>query len=989
MPRVQDEVAQAGGWGLNLVHDGSGEGDAKQKLRLDIVLVHGLGGDPNGSWITKNGFLWAKNALSPSIPNLRVFVYGYSGTPNSTCNKTTAQSIAINLLGLLTDHRGKPHLESRPLILAGHNLGGNIIKHVLVVGNSRRSYRDIRNSICGFLFFATPHKGLDARTFNKFMMLNKPRGVRFRNNPPSELLEEMDRNYRWTDNLSNLFRMVADDIPHLRVLGLLEGAYVPRMKEVIVNDASGSLDWANETVTKLDGADHIQICKLGGGESDTEATNNGVRVLAQQIHAIVTNWPKPTTLEDKNGRALQRLGISKMQPSPRPVVPAEGTCESAAQECFDNWPVRAEDGNFSTLWVRGPEGCGKAHLAKHMAERWRNYRRPNSSGPQHRAIVAHCSVSDMAAQYRTASCVAVCWLREILDAQPTSVSHLTTKFEKEVNDFGQYVCEWREARIVHLWQEVILAVADEVDLVFVVDGVDKCHDAQAAVPTLLDWVAEVALKAAESPRRKAQFQVLVFSNDSEEFRHLNQIPVHQLSTKGFENDVKCAVRDRVKAILHRYGKGKEPDETRGPRRDGEVGENAGGAGESELERLLWKTISGGEEKTHLWAAVLVGEIEAANFSDKAVLIKFLDFLNNSPEGGKFDALYRIIIERIFSTGGGLARHSLNVLFWVMHHIGAINAEELQTGCGLLDAAGFAQADSGDEPPERHIQEVDVERTRVRYSTLRWAVQNCGGLIKGWPRGLCLIHDSFRKFFTTCKTSIHQHYRCSQEHADKLISRLCGEYLLLPRFSNAGPSVAVVTAQERNEWEDKVHNRIKKNKFVRYASLRWTEHLQRSGSPFKPRHMKYKKRSRFQRLFDPETGYMRNWTEVLWFWTKSAEGVTYPARNFPWELFVWKKSKHWRPEPKLPRLPPPQPPSSPPSSPPGAQPGSQPGSPPGLGYSDGERPILDTRSPEAPNEGKGSKETWWRKKRVWFVIAALVVIVIGGTVGGTLGSRRSS
>lgn len=665
-----------------------------------------------------------------------------------------------------------------------------------------------------------------------------------------------------------------------------------------------------------------------------------------------------TAFADNRRRALEWLGVLKMQPNKRPIEPTEGTCESIARECFNKWPSglhSAGYGNFSSLWARGPKGCGKAHLAKHIGTKWEEYRYPNFPRPQHVATIAHCSVNDLVPRYRTASSVALCWLREVLDAQPILIRHLTNKYEREaVNNLGLHVCDWEDARIVDLWHEVIVAVAKEVDfLVFIADGMDKC-DGPRALPTLIGWVAEAAEKVAASPGSGTQFQVLVFSNDSENLRHLNQFPVHELTMQRFTPDVECAVKERVDAILRRY------------HQDGETGEEPAGAEDRNLKVLLWKTILDGEEKTHLWAAVLIGEIEVANFSDKASLVRFIVSLNGTPDGHKLHALYGAIVRRISSTGE-LGRHSLNVLFWMMHHIGTMNVEELLAGCVMLEAAGYGQGDPGDDLPGRRIQEEDVNTTRLDYRTLVLAVRNCGGLVKVWPRGLCLIHDSFRDYLTTSSdTSIHQHYRCSRKTADKVIGRLCMDYLLLRRFGDAGPTV---TAQGRDEWEDKVNNRVKENRFVRYASLRWTDHLQRSGIPLDPRHTSHKRRSRLRKLLDPGQGYMRSWTEVLWLWTKSGEGVKYPVGRFPWELFLGGSKHHWQPEETSPSRA-----LSPPST----------GNP--SGRSGPRHPVVAPPVSESPNEGKGK---WWRKKRVWFTILALVIIIISSTVGGVVGSQRSN
>ncbi|KAH6641322.1 hypothetical protein F5144DRAFT_590647 [Chaetomium tenue] len=865
---AQDTIAERFGWGLKLLLDKSNEGKPEEEC-LD-------------TWETEDRIIWARDVLPSSIRNLRVFAYGYAGTPKSACNRATVHSIAVDFLSLLTDERDLPRFKYRPLILAGHNLGGNIIKEALVIekGRSGGEHRDIYYSTCGVFFFGTPHGGLNASVFKKVVMK-----VAMANRHP--------------------------------LAGLLD-------------KTSGTLGWTTETVIMVDTADHIRMCKLGGTKDPPDNTGN---LLAQETKKIITGSAKATSesgretaFADKKRLTLEWLGVVKMQPGKRPIEPAKGTCESVAQKCFDKWHVGPQDGhgNLRTLWVKGPRGCGKAHLAKYMAEnweedmvkKWEQTRDPGSPKPRPTAIVAHCSVNDIITQYRIATSVAICWLREVLDAYPILIRHLTGIYDREAADNrGLHVCDWDEDRIVDLWQEVIAAVSKEVDfLVFIADGMDKCSD-PSALPTLLDWVAQAAAKAASSGGR-AEFQVLVFSNDSEDLRHLNQFPSYQLTTDSFEPDVECALRDRVNAILRRHsGEGQSHGE-QGQQRDGE----AGRMGDSELGKLLWKTISSCGEKTHLWATVLVGEIETADLSDKASLVAFLESFNSSSDGGMLDALYGTILQRISSTGG-LATRSLNVLFWMMHHIGTMNMEELRAGCSMLEATGFGRDGPRDGRPKKRIQEEDVRR--IDYRTLVRAVRNCGDLVKVWPGRLCLIHDSFREYLTSSTdTSIHRDYRCSQKKADKVISRLCVDYLLLRRFGNPGPRV---TEQGRDQWEDKVHDRVKGNKFMRYASLRWIEHLERSG-----------KGSPFRKLLDPEKGYMRNWTEVLWYWTKADEGVGYPEESFPWDLFPLKMK---------------------PSE---------------------EAPLLNQPPPK--------EESWWRQKRVWFALCALVLITIGGAVGGVVGSQ---
>jgi plastocyanin domain-containing protein len=80
------------------------------------------------------------------------------------------------------------------------------------------------------LFFATPHTGLDTGMFRKLIMANKHARVKFSKNPPIPLLNEMDKNHNSINDLLKRFRRVTAGI---KFVTLLEGAFLPGMKEVV------------------------------------------------------------------------------------------------------------------------------------------------------------------------------------------------------------------------------------------------------------------------------------------------------------------------------------------------------------------------------------------------------------------------------------------------------------------------------------------------------------------------------------------------------------------------------------------------------------------------------------------------------------------------------------------------------------------------------------------------------------------------------------
>lgn len=42
-----------------------------------IILIHDIGGDPQGTWIASNGVDWPKDLLPSRIPSARIITYGY------------------------------------------------------------------------------------------------------------------------------------------------------------------------------------------------------------------------------------------------------------------------------------------------------------------------------------------------------------------------------------------------------------------------------------------------------------------------------------------------------------------------------------------------------------------------------------------------------------------------------------------------------------------------------------------------------------------------------------------------------------------------------------------------------------------------------------------------------------------------------------------------------------------------------------------------
>ncbi|KAK9412862.1 hypothetical protein SUNI508_12275 [Seiridium unicorne] len=141
--------------------------------KVDIVLVHGLNGEPEKTWTAKNGVFWPADLLPASLRDAKanVLVYGYNadvyskkhgGNPSDNFIYMHAQTLVTSLT-----HYRKDELSSRnPIIWVCHSLGGILVKRALLYSNDLKTsqhedYRGIYVSTYGIIFLGTPHTGSD------------------------------------------------------------------------------------------------------------------------------------------------------------------------------------------------------------------------------------------------------------------------------------------------------------------------------------------------------------------------------------------------------------------------------------------------------------------------------------------------------------------------------------------------------------------------------------------------------------------------------------------------------------------------------------------------------------------------------------------------------------------------------------------------------------------------------------------------------------
>lgn len=170
-----------------------------------IILVHGLGGTADGTWGRFPEFLEEDLDLDFKIISL-----GYQSPHILKQFYKRAPSILNIANGLLTEIKAQCDLERDEIILAGHSLGGVLVKKILLRMNEQKIDHKIRK-IC---FFDVPHDGSSFANIGKY--------ISFRNQHLRSLCRdssELDElNDQWVfsklDNAFEIMSIVAanDDI---------------------------------------------------------------------------------------------------------------------------------------------------------------------------------------------------------------------------------------------------------------------------------------------------------------------------------------------------------------------------------------------------------------------------------------------------------------------------------------------------------------------------------------------------------------------------------------------------------------------------------------------------------------------------------------------------------------------------------------------------------------------------------------------------------
>jgi len=285
---------------------------------LDLVLVHGFGGDAFTTWMADPDRIetfWP-NWLAEDRPRVGLWTLGYA----ADATKWKAESMALADRGTqVLDLLENEGLGDRPLVFVTHSLGGivakQLLRHADTFGVPR--WRRIADQTCGIAFIATPHTGANLANFAQLA------SVVFRTNEQVAELTAHDSRLR---ELHHWFRGFYTDHglvcrtwcerrevrPEIPLLGIRLPKGI-----VVVDETSAEPNLPGEVAVPLD-EDHISICKPPSRTA--------------QIYKSLLRWLDACAREPA---PPSRARVAAAPPAPttdRPEDPSAGTAGPPAAE---------------------------------------------------------------------------------------------------------------------------------------------------------------------------------------------------------------------------------------------------------------------------------------------------------------------------------------------------------------------------------------------------------------------------------------------------------------------------------------------------------------------------------------------------------------------------------------------------------------------------------------------------------------------------------
>ena len=233
--------------------------DARPPPILDVIFVHGLGGDGVTTWASPDTTESWLDWLSQDFPSIAVWSLGYPAGATKWTTDGEGMALPERAANLIPTMRCNG-IGSRGTVFVCHSLGGLVVKQVLRHSSEMAlpEWDVIAGSTLGVAFLATPHAGSNLATFVKVVNISRPTRTVLALTAHCPYLKELADWYR-----QNVTRLGIETAAYAESRRIRRGLRLI----TVVPPTSDDPGIEGCITTSLD-ADHLDICKPTSRDTD-------------------------------------------------------------------------------------------------------------------------------------------------------------------------------------------------------------------------------------------------------------------------------------------------------------------------------------------------------------------------------------------------------------------------------------------------------------------------------------------------------------------------------------------------------------------------------------------------------------------------------------------------------------------------------------------------------------------------------------------------
>ncbi|KAF1951105.1 hypothetical protein CC80DRAFT_217609 [Byssothecium circinans] len=471
-PNVSSKHQEKPRLGLHLLHDPMGQ------PKVDIVAIHGLGGDAYRTWEC-DGNLWLRDFLPRTIPSVRVFSFAYPADI-WTKRKAEVEDFAQSLLNNLEMKRSTD--KDRPIIFVCHSLGGIVCKQALVTAHNSTQYQHLLAATHTIMFLGTPHRGakvadtgfMFSKVVDNVLMRYATFGQLAQIN--AKLLETLGYD---SDNLLKLADHFTSRLENIRVKTCVEMDPDKRTGGLIVEQASARIGIPGEEILLI-WKTHQNMCKYADADDNDYLLVSDC--LRKAVEAAHSSRPSKTSkdLEERDKACLRHLSQFHHPDTRSKLLEdrVDGTCVWLLEHAqYHSWNCKMSS---ALLWITGNASYGKtvlsAYVSRHL-EKSQNGRTPH--------LVCHYFFDAKTGKATNPNEFTQAIIFQIVEKQLELLEH-ATKVHEKTHDMN--------SSSTILWEVLDAIVADKncPPVLIVIDALDECEP--SLVTTLLNEVKKLVSK---------------------------------------------------------------------------------------------------------------------------------------------------------------------------------------------------------------------------------------------------------------------------------------------------------------------------------------------------------------------------------------------------------------------------------------------------------------------------------------------------------------